>query len=542
MPIGVLLVEDSFLDQELFRFQFNHFKGKDQFQLGVVESLAEAIQELQRGNVEVVMLDLNLMDSQGLETLRVLKERFPQLAFVVIAGTDDEEQALEALKSGAQDYVVKGQLEPSALGRAMMYALERKRSTELFLAQELRYKNIFENSIDAIFIFSPKEHRIKDCNKAMLSLLGADKKSLVGSRITHYFREVNQLYPYLMSLKEMGQLSDYEVQLIALDGRLVDVLISVVAMKNREGEIISYQGLVRDITELKQSQERLKEMNEHLSDLVRERTKELESQKFMVDAKNLLLGQSISYAKRIQQAILPRFDRLQKRFPEAFLIYKPKDVVSGDFYWFHSFGDKDIVVVGDCTGHGVPGAFMSLIGVQQLEQVVVGEGICDPKKILERLHKGINRLLNNGGTEEEGVGVLGGMDVAICLVDRENHFIEFAGAMRPMVVIREGMATKIRGSRRPIGGIYYDEAEIPFVSEKFLIEKGDMVYLFSDGFADQFGGPKGKKFMSRQFNLLLSEVSKQTTAIQAQKLEHVFEEWRGPFEQLDDLCVVGLRI
>lgn len=261
----------------------------------------------------------------------------------------------------------------------------------------------------------------------------------------------------------------------------------------------------------------------------------------IIEHKNKDITDSINYAQRIQQAILPTAENFRTVFPESFILFKPKDVVSGDFYFLASKDDKDVVAVVDCTGHGVPGAFMSLIGKEILDHIVYESGITTPSEILTHLDKGIMHALKQNN--DDRLAARDGMDISICSFDKKNNLLTFAGAMRPLFIAKKEKENsftplEIKGDKNPIGGY---SVEKKFTDHEISLNKGDTAFLFSDGYADQFGGPNGKKLMTSKFkNLLLSSTSfscdKQKTF-----LENTLAEWKGELEQVDDVLVIGIK-
>ena len=274
----------------------------------------------------------------------------------------------------------------------------------------------------------------------------------------------------------------------------------------------------------------IKRENKILEEKVEERTQELAQ-------KNKDITSSIQYAKRIQLAILPPLEQIYKYFPQAFILYKPKDIVSGDFYWFGLKNGKKIIAAVDCTGHGVPGAFMSMIGHNLLNQIISENGITEPDQILNLLHRGVQNALKQGTNI---VDTSDGMDLALCTIDEKNSELQFAGAFRPLFIINNGKLEKIEADKYPIGGSQL-EAERKFRSNTIKLNKGDTIYMSSDGYADQFGGEKGKKFMVKRYNELLLSVQNKTMQEQAIELEHTIENWRGNYQQVDDILIIGIR-
>lgn len=280
----------------------------------------------------------------------------------------------------------------------------------------------------------------------------------------------------------------------------------------------------------------IKKRNKELEEKVQERTKELAN-------KNQEIVSSIEYAKRIQQAILPTDKYVQSVLPNAFILYMPKDIVSGDFYWVYQGTQKDqnpsvIVAAVDCTGHGVPGALMSMIGNNLLNQIVIEKNIAQPNLILNEMNKGVQAALKQG---QGDIQTNDGMDASIVHLYKDGT-IEWAGAYRPLIIIKvNGEVQKIDGDKYPIGGVQID-ADRNFTLHTFKLEKGDTVYLFSDGYADQFGGDKGRKMMMKRFIQLLQEIHLKPIEEQKQILTQFFLHWKGNYDQVDDVLIIGITI
>ncbi|HEX8515551.1 MAG TPA: two-component regulator propeller domain-containing protein [Bacteroidia bacterium] len=274
----------------------------------------------------------------------------------------------------------------------------------------------------------------------------------------------------------------------------------------------------------------IKRENKLLEEKVQERTRELAQ-------KNKDITSSIQYAKRIQLAILPPLEQIFKYYPDSFVFYRPKDIVSGDFYWFGIKNGRRIIAVVDCTGHGVPGAFMSMIGHNLLNQIIIENGIISPGEILNALHKGVQSALKQGTNV---VDTSDGMDVAICSISEDNSELQYAGAYRPLFILNGIMFDRIEADKFPIGGSQLD-AQRKYTNHTLKINKGDTFYMSSDGYADQFGGEKGKKFMVKRFNELLLSIQDKPMEEQGRILEETFSSWRGEFQQVDDILVMGIR-
>ncbi|HET6244407.1 MAG: SpoIIE family protein phosphatase [Bacteroidetes bacterium] len=282
----------------------------------------------------------------------------------------------------------------------------------------------------------------------------------------------------------------------------------------------------------------LSKAKKELEQKVSERTVELADKNKELARKNKEVTDSINYAKRIQDAILPDLKKINKALPDSFILFQPKDIVSGDFYFFTERNDKIIISSVDCTGHGVPGAFMSMIGSSFLNQIVNEMGITDPSAILLELHKKVLKALNKDLLNRESID---GMDMSIISFDINTLELTFAGALRPLYCFFGNEFLEIKGDRFSIGGVA-DMENTNYNNHYFKGVKGDSLYLFSDGFADQFGGDSGKKFMSQRFKSFLYEIKDLPMVNQKQRLEETFNNWRGKLEQVDDILVIGVRI
>jgi serine phosphatase RsbU (regulator of sigma subunit) len=265
---------------------------------------------------------------------------------------------------------------------------------------------------------------------------------------------------------------------------------------------------------------------------------ELEQNRDEVAGKNKEITDSIKYAKRLQEAILPDKNFISSMFPESFVLYKPKDIVSGDFYWFEKWGTKKLFAAVDCTGHGVPGAFMSIVGYNQLNQAVNEHGLWKPNLILNALNKGITKTLRQ---KMESATVKDGMDMALCSLDEATNILEYSGAYNSLWLIRDGVFSEIKADKRPIG-VFLGEELVPFTNHEIQLHKNDSIYIFTDGYADQFGGTKGKKFKYKSLQQLVMTSQHLSMEEQGKLLEKIIEEWRGNLEQVDDILVMGIKV
>ncbi|MFN8210142.1 MAG: two-component regulator propeller domain-containing protein [Bacteroidales bacterium] len=281
-----------------------------------------------------------------------------------------------------------------------------------------------------------------------------------------------------------------------------------------------------------------KKIKEYLETELAARTRLVMKQKDEIEMQNIEITDSINYAKRIQSSILPDMARLKETFSDAFILFHPRDIVSGDFYWFDKINDeKFIVVCADSTGHGVPGAFMSMIGSTLLQDIISRKGITKPSQVLSMLDKQIFSTLN----QNIDVGVSNdGMDMVVCEINVKTKFVRFASAMRPVIIVMGGESYYIKGNRCSVGG--ESVIEKFFDDQEYYLSEGDSIYMFSDGFPDQFGGADGKKMKIARMKKMIEEVNTLPMVQQKQMISDFYFEWKGDYEQVDDILLMGLRL
>ncbi len=261
----------------------------------------------------------------------------------------------------------------------------------------------------------------------------------------------------------------------------------------------------------------------------------------ILSEKNRRITESINYAKRIQHAILLRDDEIRKILPNSFIYFQPLNIVSGDFYWISKHNNRVVVAAIDCTGHGVPGAFMSLICNSILYETIMDKKILDPSEILSRLNKGIINLLRQDNDETSSMD---GMELSLCVIDHQDSSIEFAGAMNPGFIVRQGKVEMLEADVQTIGGMNYfldKSKDAEFTTTKVQFEKGMSLYLLSDGFTDQFGGPDNKKFNNKRFKQLLLDIQSLSMDEQKDAIDKALLDWKGNQDQIDDILIIGMK-
>ncbi|MBK8500355.1 MAG: SpoIIE family protein phosphatase [Flavobacteriales bacterium] len=376
---------------------------------------------------------------------------------------------------------------------------------------------VLEGSNDALFVINFVNGRIYQANERAAIMLGYSREEL--AHLTIF-----QLHPDEHLQSSALRIADawenkgaiYEdIPLLKADGGIIEVESSV--------RVTSYDGkpavilFARDIRERLALQRRVAE------------------QQVVVGRQNRDLLSSIRYAQRIQRAVLPEAEQLQEIIPESFILFRPRDIVSGDLYWFAEVDGMLVIAAADCTGHGVPGALLSLIAAELFRESVMEERITDPARILDALRTGFVHALNrnDGGDNRDG------MNVGMATLDPKRGQLQYAGAYGPMYLVRDGELIEFKGDRMPIG--QHEGTPKPFGREVIDLQAGDRFYLFSDGLCDQFGGPLGKKLRSAGLKQWLIGSADLSMEDQYQAVSDRFRQWKGGEEQVDDVLLIGVQ-
>jgi serine phosphatase RsbU (regulator of sigma subunit) len=325
--------------------------------------------------------------------------------------------------------------------------------------------------------------------------------------------------------KQQAQSRSQRIMLMAMLGGLI--LVILIAIQVFRG----YKQKKKANALLSSKNAEIEEKNLFLN----EANIEISQKKAEIEEKNLNIMDSIRYAKRIQQTILPRDVFIEKNLPQSFILYKPKDIVSGDFYWAERVANRIFIAAVDCTGHGVPGAFVSIVGYNSLNRTVMEFKLTKPGEILNKL----NDLVVDTFVRHSDSDIKDGMDMSLLTIDQDTGAIEFAGAQNPLYIVNAEGLVEIKGNKQPIGSSleakYFDNHVVD-------AQKGDMLYLFSDGYIDQFGGPKGKKFMRKRFKEILQSIHQMDVQTQKLHLDNTIKDWMKDEDQLDDILVIGIRV
>jgi PAS domain S-box-containing protein len=382
-------------------------------------------------------------------------------------------------------------------------------------AEKGSYEKFFRLAPDMLCILGFDGY-FRDVNASFQRNLGYNKKELLGSALIHFVSDEarQNAYTTFVELKN-GKTSDgFETAFKCKNGTVKSLAWRCVIL---EEEQLIY-AVAQDITPVKDTESLYKKQTANLQELI------------------INTNEGLQYAKLLQEAIFHDPKTLNLTFTESFIFHSSKDILSGDFYWFERINNKAYVACADCTGHGVAGAMLSVLGINKLHEIISSRCKFSPSQILDRL----NYIIYNALGKKHGTKKMSdGMDVALFSVDFLSYTLDFSGAYNPLYIVRNGQLISLEADKQSIG----NSLDVKFfTNHTFQLEKGDMVYASSDGYADQFGGEKGKKFTRRRFKELLIAIAPLNTDKQKQVLEQTLTEWRKEFEQTDDICVIGIRI
>lgn len=403
--------------------------------------------------------------------------------------------------------------------------------------EKTNYESIIDQANDAMLVIDIADGRVHQCNPSAALLLGytkseLEKKTLFELQPPEFLDKSSSVVADVWEKKGM---IFKDIPFVTASGDLLPVECSAkVAPFAGRPAIVIYARDIRERIRLE---------------------KEILKQKEIIEEKNKDITDSIEYSKRLQRSVFLEKDLLKKFAPDSFIFFKPRDIVSGDFYWFTHFtlekpvNNSDssvtsagthllVVAAADCTGHGVPGAFMSIIGNTLLNQTINNPDITSPAQALDHVNSELKKMLSQ---KKDEVPIRDGMDISLCTIDFSNKKLSYAGANNPLFIVRKKAVIEVKADKQPITATP-EVTPLPFTNQTFDLQKGDSIYLFTDGYADQFGGPRGKKFMYKRFEETL--INMQDNSMDEQKgiLYYAFENWRGSLPQVDDVLVIGIRI
>jgi len=410
--------------------------------------------------------------------------------------------------------------------------------------KELEKLSIVASYTDNIVLIIDSNGTIEWVNDAFERLLGLSffefsKRYGVNFYQTSLNPEINDVIEECIKYKKSAT---YSTRTINGVGKVIWLQTSLTPIFDADGKIWKFIAIDVDVTKLKLAEQEIlvqKEEIEAQRDEIEEKNRTMLKANYIIEAKNKNITDSIRYAKKIQQAIVPPRDMVDLLIPESFILFKPKDIVSGDFYWLVRKNNTLFVSVIDCTGHGVPGAFMSIVANNILNKAINENSLRSPAEILNYL----NIQLRNTFHQESDTGAMikDGMDLAFCALDVNTLKLQFSGAYNPLFIVRKKELIIGIPNKFPIGMVF-NELFSSYTNEEFQLQKEDAIYLFSDGFADQLGGPFERKFMNKRFKELIVSHSDLPMVVQKQYLLEALHQWQGKREQVDDILVMGIRI
>lgn len=414
--------------------------------------------------------------------------------------------------------------------------------TEANLAdQKLRLLSAAVEQNPASIVITDIEGNINYVNAKFEQMSGHSSEEVMGKnrQILHSKESDSSTYTAMWDTVITGKAWTGEFKNKKKDGSLLWEKVSVGPIMNENGEVTDFVSVKEDITYIKATEEQLRKTLLNMEKIVRKRTKELRETSEELERINSDFMSSLEYAKRIQEAIIPSDKELRNVFRNVFTIYHPKDVISGDFYWHYANDQEMIFALADCTGHGVPGALMSMAGHELLDSIIINKKVRSPELILEEMHRAMGFLLMR---KDARFFMHDGMDMSVIHVDKTTGIFSYSGAQSHGLFVSGNNVTSLIPNRFGIGGGRSESEVKDFTVQQFAYTHGDKFYLFSDGYYDQFGGPNGKKMMRKHFTDLLINTSKLSMLEQHAFLEKSFQEWKGSEFQVDDVCVVGVKL
>jgi len=571
--LNVLLLEDFDLDAELVEMQI--MKSEPNWQVHRVSNQGDFEAYLKEQEPDVILSDYNMPSYSGMEAFLTVKELNLEIPFIIVTGDLPEETALECIKKGVDDYIIKSSL--LRLNVAIQQACEKRSIANNLRKSEKRFKQIFENAAVAIAAFQCpdiyKRYReiklttqgelqplqmaqvlkylcMTDVNEEALNLFKANDQEQMRKEFFKLFDHT--VYKWIGVCFEAmikGQrVAQHEVRAKNLAGENLYLRMKI---SIDPSDIEHFNVSMIDLTNEKRSESRVNKLLARLEQTVDVRTKELKEmnkklQSQAIDRERITrvlrdnyvqMTDSIIAAKRIQQLMLPSIQSITDGFSDAFVYLRPKDIVSGDFYWYYKRGSKAWIACVDCTGHGVPGAFMSMISSKILNQIVIEQQTHSTAVILKAVDEYIVKELKQ---HESDTRVSTGMDISLCCFDEENNKLHYSGAFHSLYHYHKTELQVLKGDRFAIGGTFKMEDKT-FTEHTVDIAKGDSVYMLTDGYLDQFGGPKNKKFTRRRFMKLLDQVQGKPMYEQEMEIKSKLQDWKSTCEQIDDILVMGIN-
>jgi len=577
--LKVLLLEDYSLDAKLMtkaistehpNWEFLHVKDKAGFEDALVNELPD-----------IILSDYSLPQYTGMQAFLTVKELGLEIPFILVTGELPEDEAVSCIKEGVDDYVIKSSLTRlnTAIDKALSKRKEEFQRRKIALElqnSEAQLRTIFNKAGVAICefeftnIFDIIDNRkmwqkanfkqvkellkgavISEANEDALKLFSAKDKSEIADSFAEFWCS-DDMSPLRYTAQQISKQTDSfeeKAHFTTIDGASIFLKFTFNLINKTKGRyIVSFV----DLTDVRRSEAKLTNVIERMESVVQSRTEELNNLNDELQAqardRELINGmlrenyinmtESIIAAKRIQQLMLPPKQVIADSFSDVFIYLRPLHIVSGDFYWFYQKGSKCWIAAVDCTGHGVPGAFMSMIGSNVLNQAVMESQTESTSEILEKIDDLVIRELRQ---HEQGTEVSTGMDISLCSFDYSKMEMRYSGAFHQLYMMRDNELKTFRGDRFSLGGTFKHKGK-SFGEHIIPIQRDDRIYMTTDGFLDQFGGPRNKKFTRKRFMELISNAQGKTMYDQEMEIKSALQDWKGAYEQIDDILVIGIQI
>ncbi|MEA2043447.1 MAG: response regulator [Bacteroidota bacterium] len=504
----------------------------------------KAVEFALRYKPDIILLDIVMPEPDGFEVCNILKSdvETKDIPLIFLTGKDKTDDIVKGFEMGAVDYITKPFQKEVLLARVTTH-LELKKSRDIIHRQNIllkaeartrkqaekklaesqrKYSSLITGLNDAVFRITYPEGKYEYISPGVKKVFGYSKANFYKS-VDFIKKIIHPEYLEYYSKKletSWGVAPTLKYKIIDPEGNDRWIIQANKGTFDREGNLIAIEGIYRNIST----------------------KQELVNKKDALEKINNNLTSSIRYAQVIQQAVLPSPDFWKQFIPDYFILYLPRDIVSGDFYWIKQVNNYVAVVSADCTGHGVPGAFMSMLGVALLNEIVRLDKKPKANKILDELRQRLKISLHQDRLAGRGAD---GMDMSLCIIDIESKELQYAGANSPAYILRKEAGEEqpnlinLSPDRMPVG---LHLKERPFNLKTFQMETDDILYLFSDGFVDQFGGEKSQKYKPRRFRELLKRIFYEPMQKQQELLFKEYETWRGGTRQLDDILVMGFKI
>ena len=381
-------------------------------------------------------------------------------------------------------------------------------------ASESKFKLITETIDDVFYLFNIVEKKYEYISPNCINLFGLSQEWIYQHNTSKSVVYKEDLPMVIEANQKVDSGHAYEIEYrVVVNGKTKWVAEKSSPIYDEKGNLVRNSGICRDVTQKKTNEEIIRMKNKDIKD-------------------------SILYASTIQNAILVPKEKIAEKLGNFFILSKPKDIVSGDFYFYRETGSGFVIAIADCTGHGVPGGFMSMLGSAYLNEILNTYNAISPAQTLNELRKRVIKSLNQNTTYSSNKD---GMDIALLRFDNNNTYVEYAGAFNPLYIIRKGKLKEYPADKYPIG-IDFDPEQHRFTNNEIELQKGDMLYLFSDGYTDQFGGLNNKKFAKTRLKELFLSIQEKNMAEQEKILDKTFEDWKGAREQIDDVMVMGICV